>query len=86
MLDNFVPFFYIEHATIVSYNILAIKTFNSFYFHIFVGFYSPQRYENNSIYANILFVLTFGALLAFIVSGDKFVLFALLPRRKPREA
>lgn len=27
-----------------------------------------------------------GALFAFIVSGDRFVLFALLPRRKPRTA
>ena len=34
---------------------------------------------------NPMFVFVFeGALLAFIVSGDRFVLFALLPRRKPR--
>ena len=32
-----------------------------------------------------MFVFAFeGALLAFIVNGDRFVLFALLPRRKPR--
>ena len=32
-----------------------------------------------------MFVFEFeGALLAFIVNGDRFVLFALLPRRKPR--
>ena len=32
-----------------------------------------------------MFVFAFeGALLAFIVNGDSFVLLALLPRRKPR--
>ena len=32
-----------------------------------------------------MFVFAFeGALLAFIVNGDRFVLLALLPRRKPR--
>ena len=32
-----------------------------------------------------MFVFAFeGALFAFIVNGDRFVLFALLPRRKPR--
>ena len=32
-----------------------------------------------------MFVFAFeGALLAFIVNGDRFMLFALLPRRKPR--
>ena len=32
-----------------------------------------------------MFVFAFeGELLAFIVNGDRFVLFALLPRRKPR--
>lgn len=46
-------------------------------------------YHNNFFFAlhvpKPMFVFAFeGALLAFIVNGDRFVLFALLPRRKPR--
>ena len=46
-------------------------------------------YHNNFFFAlhvpKPMFVFAFeGALFAFIVNGDRFVLFALLPRRKPR--